>query len=158
MCHLYMTDFAYDGPIFLVPFSPSNQVHLYCVSFDEEVSRRHLFGQQSAQEVAHTYHYSLLSLTFLKLYTTLLVPPYLYAHGSTVTKSAYHAEKQQQPSSAVYWGIFHPGWYTVILGYPLIRVNLLAFTTQGPDLNACQAVRACTIHAWRSCDKCYLNL
>ena len=22
-CHMYMTDFAYDGPIFLVPSSPS---------------------------------------------------------------------------------------------------------------------------------------
>ena len=23
MCHMYMTDFAYDGPVFLVPLSPS---------------------------------------------------------------------------------------------------------------------------------------
>ena len=23
MCHMYTTDFAYDGPIFLVPLSPS---------------------------------------------------------------------------------------------------------------------------------------
>ena len=23
MCHMYMTDFAYEGPIFLVPLSPS---------------------------------------------------------------------------------------------------------------------------------------
>ena len=23
MCHTYMTDFAYDGPIFMVPLSPS---------------------------------------------------------------------------------------------------------------------------------------
>ena len=32
MCHMYMTDFAYDGPIFLVPLSlsyPSSTVVIY---------------------------------------------------------------------------------------------------------------------------------
>ena len=42
MCHMYMTDFAYDGPIFLVPLSlssPSSPVLISINQFDKLCSK-----------------------------------------------------------------------------------------------------------------------